>query len=34
VTGEVLLSKPERSWDEFLDWVQMLDLSARLPGKA
>ena len=34
VTGEVLLSKPERSWDEFLDWVQVLDLSARLPGKA
>jgi antitoxin VapB len=26
VTGEVVLSKPRRSWDEYFDWVRALDL--------
>src|SRR4029077_13201157 len=26
VTGEVVLSKPRRSWDEYFDWVRTLDL--------
>jgi antitoxin VapB len=26
VTGDVVLSKPIASWDEYFDWVQTLDL--------
>ena len=26
VTGEVILSKPRTSWDEYFDWVRTLDL--------
>jgi hypothetical protein len=26
VTGEVILSKPTRSWDDYFDWAQTLDL--------
>ena len=26
VTGEVVLSKPMRSWDDYFDWVRTLDL--------
>jgi antitoxin VapB len=26
VTGEVVLSKPTRSWDDYFDWVRTLDL--------
>jgi antitoxin VapB len=26
VTGEVVLSKPRRSWDEYFNWVRTLDL--------
>jgi antitoxin VapB len=26
VMGEVLLSKPTRSWDDYFDWAQTLDL--------
>ena len=26
VTGEVVLSKPKRSWDDYFDWVRTLDL--------
>jgi antitoxin VapB len=26
VTGEVVLSKPRRSWDDYFDWVRTLDL--------
>ena len=26
VTGEVVLSAPKRSWDEYFDWVRALDL--------
>ena len=25
VTGEVVLSKPTRSWDDYFDWVRKLD---------
>jgi antitoxin VapB len=25
-TGDVLLSKPMRSWDDYFDWVRTLDL--------
>jgi antitoxin VapB len=27
VTGEVVLSKPTKSWDEYFDWVRKLDFS-------
>jgi antitoxin VapB len=26
VTGEVVLSKPTRSWDDYFDWARRLDL--------
>ena len=26
VTGDVVLSKPSPSWDEYFDWVRTLDL--------
>ena len=26
VTGEVILSKPTRSWDDYFDWARTLDL--------
>jgi hypothetical protein len=26
VTGEVVLSKPTRSWDDYFDWARMLNL--------
>jgi antitoxin VapB len=26
VTGEVVLSKPTRSWDDYFDWVRKLEL--------
>jgi antitoxin VapB len=26
VTGEVVLSKPTRSWDDYFDWARTLDL--------
>lgn len=26
VTGDVILSKPRASWDEYFDWVATLDL--------
>jgi antitoxin VapB len=26
VTGEVVLSTPKKSWDDFFNWVQTLDL--------
>jgi antitoxin VapB len=26
VTGEVVLSKPKRSWDDYFEWVRTLDL--------
>jgi len=26
VTGEVVLSKPMRSWDDYFDWARTLDL--------
>ncbi len=33
VTGEVVLSKPNASWDEYFDWVRTLDIPADLLGK-
>jgi len=33
VTGEVVLSKLNASWDEYFDWVRTLDLPADLLGK-
>ena len=30
VTGEVVLSKPVASWDEYFDWVRTLDLPSDL----
>jgi antitoxin VapB len=26
ITGEVVLSQPKRSWDDYFDWVRTLDL--------
>jgi len=26
VTGDVVISKPQQSWDEYFDWVRRLDL--------
>jgi antitoxin VapB len=26
ITGEVVLSEPKRSWDDYFDWVRTLDL--------
>jgi antitoxin VapB len=28
VTGDVVLSKPIASWDEYFDWVRTLDLAS------
>lgn len=28
ITGDVILSKPRASWDEFFTWVETLDLPA------
>ena len=28
ITGDVVLSKPIASWDEYFDWVRTLDLPA------
>ena len=33
VTGELILSKPNVSWDEYFDWVRTLDLPADFLGK-
>jgi antitoxin VapB len=33
VTGEVVLSKPNASWDEYFDWVRTLNLPADFLGK-
>jgi antitoxin VapB len=33
VTGEVVLSKPNASWDEYFDWVRTLDIPDDLLGK-
>jgi len=33
VTGEVILSKPNVSWDEYFDWVRTLELPADFLGK-
>ena len=30
VTGEVVLSRPVASWDEYFDWVRTLDLPSDL----
>jgi antitoxin VapB len=30
VTGDVVLSKPMASWDEYFDWVRSLDLPSDL----
>jgi antitoxin VapB len=30
VTGDVVLSKPVASWDEYFDWVRTLDLPSDL----
>ena len=30
VTGDVVLSKPIASWDEYFDWVRTLDLPSDL----
>ena len=30
ITGDVVLSKPLASWDEYFDWVRRLDLPADL----
>ena len=33
VTGDVLLSKPMRSWDDYFDWVRTLDLPDDFMGE-
>ena len=33
VTGELILSRPNVSWDEYFDWVRTLDLPADFLGK-
>ena len=33
VTGEVIPSKPNVSWDEYFDWVRTLELPADFLGK-
>jgi antitoxin VapB len=33
VTGDVVLSKPFASWDEFFDWVRTLDLPNDVLGE-
>ena len=31
MTGDVILSKPRRSWDEYFDWVRTLGLLDDFP---
>jgi len=33
VTGEVVLSTPMRSWDDYFDWVRTLDLPDDFMGQ-
>jgi antitoxin VapB len=33
ITGDVVLSKPVASWDEYFNWVRTLDLPADFLGE-